>query len=85
MREQLDASQADADRLGVGIVEDFVDDDRSASRFRDREREEFERMIEWIEAGKLDIVFVWASTRLQRELDVYVLSTTRPTCDACNH
>ncbi|MFG2528259.1 recombinase family protein [Streptomyces sp. NPDC048516] len=71
VREQLDASQADADRLGVGIVEDFVDDDRSASRFRDREREEFERMIEWIEGGKLDIVFAWAATRLQRELDVY--------------
>ncbi|GAA1176202.1 recombinase family protein [Streptomyces rhizosphaericus] len=78
VREQLDASQADADRLGVGIVEDFVDDDRSASRFRDREREEFERMIEWIRGGKLDIVFVWASTRLQRELDVYV--RLRNTC-----
>jgi DNA invertase Pin-like site-specific DNA recombinase len=78
VREQLDASQADADRLGVGIVEDFVDDDRSASRFRDREREEFERMIEWIEGGKLDIVFAWASTRLQRELDVY--TRLRNTC-----
>ncbi|MER6249849.1 recombinase family protein [Streptomyces sp. NPDC001584] len=71
VREQLAGSQDDADRLGVNLVEDFVDDDRSASRFRDREREEFERMIEWVEQGKLDIVLAWGSTRLQRELDVY--------------
>ncbi|CAL9296647.1 hypothetical protein SUDANB25_02664 [Streptomyces sp. SudanB25_2051] len=71
MREQLDASQGDADRLGVNIVEDFIDDDRSASRFREREREEFERMIEWIETGKLDIVLAWGAYRLQRDLEVY--------------
>ncbi|MEU3710519.1 recombinase family protein [Streptomyces catenulae] len=78
VREQLHASQGDADRLGVNIVEDFVDDDRSASRYRDREREEFERMIEWIETGKLDIVLAWGSSRLQRDLDVY--TRLRNTC-----
>ncbi|MFI6055529.1 recombinase family protein [Streptomyces violascens] len=78
VREQLDASQGDADRLGVNIVEDFVDDDRSASRFRDREREEFERMIEWIKTGKLDIVLAWGSSRLQRDLDIY--TRLRNTC-----
>ncbi|WP_078968590.1 MULTISPECIES: recombinase family protein [unclassified Streptomyces] len=78
VREQLTATQGDADRLGVGIVEDFIDDDRSASRFRDREREEFERMIEWIEGGKLDIVFAWGSSRLQRDLEVY--TRLRNTC-----
>ncbi|MFF8534121.1 recombinase family protein [Streptomyces sp. NPDC015532] len=78
VREQLDASQGDADRLGVNIVEDFIDDDRSASRFRDREREEFERMIEWIETGKLDIVLAWGSSRLQRDLDIY--TRLRNTC-----
>ncbi|MGW2484969.1 recombinase family protein [Streptomyces sp. NPDC001571] len=70
--EQLDATQADADRDGVEIVETFVDDDRSASRHAGgREREDFERMIEWIQAGKLDIVYAWAATRLQRDLTVY--------------
>ncbi|QKW51706.1 recombinase family protein [Streptomyces buecherae] len=71
VREQLDAGQGDADRLGVRLVEDFIDDDRSASTYRAREREEFERMIEWIEEKKLDIVFAWAATRLQRDITVY--------------
>ncbi|MEU5424003.1 recombinase family protein [Streptomyces olivoreticuli] len=71
VREQLDATRSEAERLGVNLVEDFIDDDRSASRFRDQDREEFERMIEWIQTGKLDIVLAWSSTRLQRELDVY--------------
>ncbi|WP_432111749.1 recombinase family protein [Streptomyces sp. YPW6] len=71
VREQLDAGQADADRDGVRIIEKFIDDDRSASTYRQREREDFERMIEWIEGGKLDIVYAWASTRLQRDIAVY--------------
>ncbi|ARX85662.1 hypothetical protein SMD44_05126 [Streptomyces alboflavus] len=71
VREQLDAGQADADRFGVPIVKEFVDDDRSASIYRAREREEFESMIEWINKKRLDIVFAWASTRLQRDLAVY--------------
>ncbi|MFK0223570.1 recombinase family protein [Streptomyces vinaceus] len=72
VREQLDATQSDADRDGVNIVETFIDDDRSASRHAGgREREDFERMIEWIEQGKLDIVYAWAATRLQRDLAVY--------------
>ncbi len=73
VREQLDANQRDADRLGVTMVEVFIDDDRSASRHgANTEREDFERMIEWIETGKIDIAFAWASTRLQRDLAVYV-------------
>ncbi|MFJ7208207.1 recombinase family protein [Streptomyces sp. NPDC098789] len=72
VREQLDATQIDADRHSVVIVETFIDDDRSASRHAGgREREEFERMIEWIEQGLLDIVYAYASTRLQRDLAVY--------------
>ncbi|GGY65454.1 recombinase family protein [Streptomyces xanthochromogenes] len=79
VEEQLDATQADADRDGVDVVETFVDDDRSASRHGGgREREDFERMIEWIEAGKLDIVYAWAATRLQRDLTVY--SRLRDAC-----
>ncbi|AUG78068.1 hypothetical protein CFP65_3267 [Kitasatospora sp. MMS16-BH015] len=73
VREQLDANNLDAGRLGVNVVEEFIDDDRSASRHgANAEREDFERMIEWIETGRLDIAFAWASTRLQRDLAVYV-------------
>ncbi|TGB14394.1 recombinase family protein [Streptomyces sp. MZ04] len=71
VREQLDAGQADADRFEVPVVKTFVDDDRSASIYRAREREEFESMIQWINEKRLDIVFAWASTRLQRDLAVY--------------
>ena len=71
VREQLQVGRDAATQLGVEIVEEFVDDDRSASRYRDREREEFTRMIEWIERKQLDIVFAWAATRLQRDLAVY--------------
>ncbi|WP_405408855.1 recombinase family protein [Streptomyces decoyicus] len=78
VKEQLDNGQTTANELGVHVVEQFVDDDRSASTYRAREREEFERMIEWIEGGKLDIVIAWSSTRLQRDLAVY--SRLRDAC-----
>ncbi|HZF90410.1 MAG TPA: recombinase family protein [Streptomyces sp.] len=71
VREQLDLGRAHADELGANVVEEFIDDDRSASTYRAREREEFERMIDWIESGKLDIVIAWSSTRLQRDIVVY--------------
>ncbi|MCA6093462.1 recombinase family protein [Streptomyces sp. SCA3-4] len=71
VKEQLDIGHATSDDLGTTVVEEFIDDDRSASSYRTREREDFERMIEWIEAGRLDIVIAWASTRLQRDLAVY--------------
>ncbi|WP_405018145.1 recombinase family protein [Kitasatospora sp. NBC_00070] len=73
VREQLGANEKEAARLGVTIAEEFIDDDRSASRHgANAEREDFERMIEWIESGKIHIAFAWASTRLQRDLAVYV-------------
>jgi site-specific DNA recombinase len=78
VKEQLDNGQTTADELGVNVVEQFIDDDRSASTYRAREREEFERMIEWIESGKLDIVIAWSATRLQRDLAVY--SRLRDAC-----
>jgi site-specific DNA recombinase len=80
VREQLDVCQDAADGFGVRIVEKCIDDDRSASRYRKREREEFERLIELIEGKQLDIVFAWAATRLQRDLSVY--SRLRDACAA---
>jgi DNA invertase Pin-like site-specific DNA recombinase len=71
VKEQLDNGKTNADELGATVVEEFVDDDRSASTYRAREREEFERMIEWVEGGKLDIVIAWSATRLQRDILVY--------------
>ncbi|GGP35395.1 MULTISPECIES: recombinase family protein [Streptomyces] len=72
VKEQLDVGRATSDDLGTVVAGEFVDDDRSASTYRGKiEREEFERMIEWIEGGKLDIVIAFGSTRLQRDVAVY--------------
>ncbi|MEU5130001.1 recombinase family protein [Streptomyces mobaraensis] len=71
VREQLDVGRATSDDLGTVVVQEFIDDDRSASTYRDKEREEFERMIEWIEGRKLDVVIAFGSTRLQRDVAVY--------------
>ncbi|MFF0293179.1 recombinase family protein [Kitasatospora sp. NPDC004614] len=73
--EQLTAGRADAERLGVQVGEqgEYVDDGVSASRHAaNRERGDFERLLDDIEHKRLGIVFAWASTRLQRDLAVYV-------------
>ncbi|MEV5567590.1 recombinase family protein [Streptomyces sp. NPDC052196] len=80
VKEQLAVGRATSDDLGTVVVGEFIDDDRSASVYRDKEREEFERMIEWIESGKLDIVIAFGSTRLQRDVAVY--ARLRDACKA---
>lgn len=73
--EQLAAGREDADRLGVviGSAGEYVDDGISASRHAaEHVRDDFERLLDDIEHRRLDIVIAWASTRLQRDLSVYV-------------
>ncbi|MEZ0072277.1 recombinase family protein [Planotetraspora sp. GP83] len=70
--EQLAEEEAWCDRERAIIVDRYVDDDRSASRFATKEREEFERLIADIEARRGNIVVAWESSRLQRDLAVYV-------------
>ncbi|WP_159401007.1 recombinase family protein [Streptomyces sp. NRRL B-24484] len=72
--EQLEASHADAGRLGVTVDLgcEYVDDGISASRYGRGERDEFERLLDDIAHRRLDMVISWASTRLQRDLAVYV-------------
>ncbi|MEV0660173.1 recombinase family protein [Actinomadura luteofluorescens] len=73
--EQLDAGQMFAEDEGLSIGDTYVDDDRSASAFRTKSREEFERLISDIESGRIergDTVWAYQSSRLQRDLRVYV-------------
>lgn len=59
----------------------YVDDSRSASRYRKDDREDFERLVADIERGRAkrgDIVVCRESSRLQRDLAVYV--RLRDTC-----
>ncbi|MYT30493.1 MULTISPECIES: recombinase family protein, partial [unclassified Streptomyces] len=73
VREQLAAGHEDARRLSVKVVDEYVEDGTSASRHgADGERDQLERLLRDIAAKKLDIVIAWASSRLQRDLAVYV-------------
>lgn len=49
----------------------YADNDRSASRYARKVREDFERLLGDVEAGRLDILWFWELSRSQRRLDVY--------------
>jgi len=50
----------------------FTDNDRSASRHATKARPDFERLMDVIRDGKLDVLVVWEISRNQRDLAVYV-------------
>lgn len=50
----------------------FVDNDRSASRYATKQREDFGRLVTAIESGRSDVLVVWELNRSQRDLEVYV-------------
>lgn len=63
---------AAADDRQMLLVERYTDDDRSASRYKRKEREEYNRAVADIEDGRLDVLQAWQSSRIQRDLAVYV-------------
>jgi DNA invertase Pin-like site-specific DNA recombinase len=60
-----------AERQHVLLAEVYRDNDRSASRFATRQREDFTRMMADLAAGKLDVLWFWELSRSQRRLDVF--------------
>jgi len=60
-----------AERQHVLLAEVYRDNDRSASRFATRQREDFTRMMADLAAGKLDVLWFWELPRSQRRLDVF--------------
>jgi DNA invertase Pin-like site-specific DNA recombinase len=68
------------DRHQAVLVDTYRDPNRSASRFATKQRENFNRLLEDIEAGKLDggAVWFWEASRSQRRLDVF--ATLRDLC-----
>ncbi len=74
--------EADGDRIferrGITAAGVYRDDGISASRFTDREREHFNRMLGDVRAGKLDLIWFWELSRSQRRLDVF--ADLRDTC-----
>jgi site-specific DNA recombinase len=74
--DQETEGRAWAERVGVELVEVFKDKGLSASPFaqkgRGREaRPDFDRMLRLVEAGGVDVVWVWAIDRSQRDLRVF--------------
>lgn len=60
-----------ADRNGCVVVDVYKDNDRSASRFATKDREDFERLMEDLRAGRIDVLWIWEVSRSQRMLRVY--------------
>jgi DNA invertase Pin-like site-specific DNA recombinase len=58
-------------RNGWQIVRVFSDNDRSASRYATKDRPEHRRLIDFIEAGKCDVLVTWEASRAQRDLAAY--------------
>lgn len=63
---QLKDGRAHAERLGATSTTTYVDDGISAFNKRTK-RPQFERLVEDIEAGKVDVVIAWRTDRLARQ------------------
>lgn len=75
VRQQRAVGVTWCEEQGISVAEEYLDDDRSASRMGAKPREEFERMLADIESGRIrsgDVVVAWESSRLHRDLAVYV-------------
>lgn len=56
-----------AKRHGATIVDWYIDPDRSASRYRVKDREEFDRMIRDVRSGRLNMIIFYDSDRFSRD------------------
>lgn len=64
VRRQLDDCRNEAARLGWTVAEEYVDDDVSA--FSGKPRPAYDRMVEDLEAGRVDAILAWHIDRLYR-------------------
>ena len=68
IEEQNKANGDECARHGWEITAHYEDPGLSASRFATRDRPEYRRLLADINAGKLDVVVLWESSRGDREL-----------------
>lgn len=64
VERQVDECRALATRAGVTIVEELVDNDRSATT--GKRRPGFDRVLELVRSGSVDTVVIWHTDRLYR-------------------
>lgn len=61
-----------ADELGLKVVDVYNDNNASGSEYRQKEREHWPRMLADIEAGKLQVIIMWDTSRGSRDLEDWV-------------
>ncbi|MFJ9847516.1 recombinase family protein [Kitasatospora sp. NPDC101155] len=69
---QMTENRREADDRGWLIVDEFIDDNRSASRYAKKKRARFADMVDRVRAGEADVIITWESSRLQRDLEVNI-------------
>lgn len=70
--EQDAENLAAAQGLGAELVATYADPNVSASRFTRKARADYERLVGDIEAGRLDILILWESSRGSRRVSEWV-------------
>lgn len=69
VEEQNTANLAACERYGWAVTGRYADPGRSASRFKKKRREEYDRLIAAVKAGRGDLLIFWESSRGSRELE----------------
>ncbi|MFE6742318.1 recombinase family protein [Streptomyces tubercidicus] len=70
--DQVAECKRECEHRGWHLVEVFEDNDRSASRYATKERKNYARLVEFLRAGKADVLMTWESSRAQRDLEAYL-------------
>jgi DNA invertase Pin-like site-specific DNA recombinase len=72
IKDQFAECRAECNERGWEIVDFYEDRDRSASSRATKVRDEYERMVEDVRAGKIDVIVYAERSRTNRTLDGYV-------------
>jgi site-specific DNA recombinase len=71
--EQEADNRRDAAAEGVEMVRTYRDTDRSASRYARRAREDYAVLLRDIEAGAIDVLYLWEPSRGSRKVSEWVV------------
>jgi DNA invertase Pin-like site-specific DNA recombinase len=71
VEEQETANITHCDKYGWVVQEIFTDNDRSASRFARKSRPDWERLVETLDDGQIDVLVMWEPSRGDRELEMW--------------
>lgn len=69
--QEIDYKSSLANNADWAEVAVFRDNNRSASRFATKTREDFVKLVEAIDAGEIDLLWIWEFSRSQRRLKVF--------------